>query len=91
MKDNGGSAFPAMKIHSKEVLDYGNQPVGVLTRTDNEGGMSLRDWFAGMVAAGFVQANPKQLDAQVAAWSYEIADAMIAERDKEVHNDEERT
>lgn len=51
-------------------------------------GMSLRDWFAGQVIAGWgegyhalaVGARP---DAQaIAATAYELADAMIVERKK---------
>ena len=76
MSKDGGQAFPG------QWMDF--QPgTGEQVVREQWSGMSLRDWFAGMVAAGFVQANPKQLDAQVAAWSYEIADAMLAERDKE--------
>ena len=44
-------------------------------------GMTLRDWFAGQAASGLASiesaSNPK-----VAEWAYEIADAMIAARNK---------
>lgn len=52
------------------------------------GGMSLRDWFAGQAIMLFseVWANlnsPHDAEA-VARRSYEVADAMIAEREKQV-------
>lgn len=45
-------------------------------------GMTLRDWFAGMVLIGLVErrAGPISVVAEVA---YEVADAMLKERNKE--------
>ncbi len=45
----------------------------------SEGGLTVRDWFAGQ-ALTFIQRA--STDQQLAADAYEIADAMIAERDK---------
>jgi hypothetical protein len=54
-------------------MDFGN--------TDN--GMTLRDWFAGQALTGNVfGANVYEAES-VAKQCYAIADAMIAERDKE--------
>ena len=53
---------------------------------DGYPGMSLRDWFAGQAlvvasrSSGFCSMPP------LAAYCYEIADAMLAERDKEKDN-----
>jgi hypothetical protein len=48
-------------------------------------GMSLRDWFAGQMLAGWAADPDASLsweDDDVAARCYEVADAMLAERDK---------
>ena len=42
-------------------------------------GMSLRDWYAGIVLQGL---DLKQSKDFLASWAYQIADAMIAERQK---------
>lgn len=43
-------------------------------------GMSLRDWFAGMALQGI---NTQELMfAEAARYAYQIADAMLKERDK---------
>ena len=75
--NNGGPAFPC--------VDY-LQPadgVGVSVMTIT-GGMSLRDWFAGMTLSGFA-ANPefyKWTAEECATDAYEYADTMLAARDK---------
>ena len=46
-------------------------------------GMSLRDWFAGMAMQGLMSYDYDHDNEDVAKWAYEIADAMIAEREKE--------
>jgi hypothetical protein len=52
---------------------------------------ALRNWFAGQALGGFVaapslihEANSKDDNAAsvIAAWSYQFADAMLAEREK---------
>jgi len=72
MKD-GESAFPQhgwTKDHD------------TLERMANQGGMSLRDWFAGMALGNcsYKMVNPEHQ----ASLAYQLADAMVAERDKEV-------
>lgn len=68
-KNNGGPAFPVPGLQNDE----------------NFNGMSLRDWFAGQTLIGCVT-NPVSAEgftfAERAAWCYEQADAMLAERAK---------
>lgn len=72
-KDDGGPAFPEIKL----------QPSGW---ADVSGGMTLRDFFAGQALVGI--AGPHSADgftlspSDSAAWAYEVADAMLAERAK---------
>ena len=68
MKDTGGPAFPARHFDLAE----------------NEHGMTLRDYFAAMALQGLL-ACPKGEgeNEKYAQWSYEYADAMLAERGKE--------
>ena len=42
------------------------------------GGMTLRDWFAGQALATCHPDSPQKL----AWWAYQIADAMLAERER---------
>ena len=74
---NGGPAFPRPVGDTKSGLWNGVQD-----------GMTLRDWFAGQSLAGLLS-NPGSRDGQFiktakdfAKYSYQAADAMIAERDK---------
>ena len=55
---------------------------GIKQTCDNHG-MTLRDWFAGMALQGIVpchQGSDAVSDKQLAGWSYELADAMLAAR-----------
>ena len=72
MKD-GGPAFPIATSGWRDVVHGGME------------GMSLRDWFAGMsLVHPYVQGDDTYMNCKkAAAWAYELADAMIAERDKE--------
>lgn len=69
MKPDGGPAFPFAYTAEQHVVD----------------GMSLRDYFAGQALAGAL-ASPRVLPVSTpnsyAAAAYEVADAMIAEREK---------
>ena len=83
-KDNGGPAFPADAYticHENGTFEYARRP---------SDGMSLRDWFAGLVLAGMVTReqgiNPKAVEKwggveqAYAMQSYVMADAMIKAR-----------
>lgn len=78
--NDGGPAFPTTK-----PLDGWGDP---------NKGMTLRDWFAGLVLEG-MNANPELMQVvtaayvkdasaldKVAAKSYEVADAMLRAREK---------
>ena len=71
-QDNGGAAFPS--LHAIGDIAY------------SKGGMSLRDWFAGQIAAGLYSgmgANLRCDDASIKADAeifYRLADAMLAAR-----------
>ena len=72
-KDDGGPAFP---FKTERIFNDG-------VRTDtidySNPGMSLRDWFAGMVIDRFAFMASRKA---AAAAAYEIADAMLEERKK---------
>lgn len=76
VKPDGGPAFPT---------DGGTLIDGTRRRA-LESGMSLRDWFAGQVVGAYLyerfSGNHTWEPEEIAAWSYETADAMIAEREK---------
>lgn len=76
-RNDGGPAFP--RPHSSGMDN--ERPY----TAPAEGGMNLRDWFAGqsIVAAVARSADePFQTAGDLAAYLYELADAMIAERRK---------
>jgi len=67
--NTGGPAFPVPpRIHS-----YDNNPIP---------GMTLRDWFAGQALSGMPADELARSPNGYAKYSYELADAMIAERSK---------
>ena len=83
---DGGPAFP--------VLEYFKGADGnIHPEPTIQSGMSLRDWFAGRIAARFAEpllmngqksagvTREMQLH-QISSDSYAIADAMLAEREK---------
>jgi len=73
MKD-GGPAFPGM-WPSEEPHHFGQLML--------KPGMSLRDWFAGQALAALGRtSNNWPEDQRVAVRCYEVADAMLAEREK---------
>ncbi len=76
------AAFP--RPWSKD--DYGGCHVEVKAQE----GMTLRDWFAGQalqsIANPVVRRDFGLSWKQVATMAYEAADAMLAEREKEVHS-----
>lgn len=84
-KDNGGTAFPITVRKREKFCDeagYGR------TREVQglEGGMTLRDHFAAMhmqaITSTAFYAEGNLMPYEVAQHSYEMADAMLAERSK---------
>ena len=82
-RNNGGRAFPAQPVF--------HTPHGSIGMTTNDG-MTLRDYFAGQVAASLAgradtKANNKEgvseLMSVIAELAYALSDALIAERNKE--------
>lgn len=77
-RDDGGPAFPHI-VRNFATAD----PNIKVTDRITEGGMSLRDYFAGQALAGFMAAGKDRgwgLPLKVAQQAYEFADAMLAAR-----------
>jgi len=76
-QNDGGAAFPTI---ARENDGQGNYCYY------SEGGMTLRDWFAGQALAGLVadsSYDPKDKYNEYASrFCYTIADAMLAERER---------
>lgn len=78
---DGGQAFPRPGFG----FAYSD---GSTEHEASQDGMSLRDWFAGMVLQGLLQYNEQTVEPEDgwikgnARIAYEYADAMIVERDK---------
>ena len=79
-KDNGGPAFPTGKTISKKV-----DGLRGLSKIISDGsGMTLRDYFAAKAMQGLC-ADPEMQGthmSDISRQSYELADAMLAERAK---------
>ena len=78
MKNDGGPAFPLSRSHFTSD--------GKMISVDWEPGMSLRNWFAGMIAAsvtGKVLIDRGCGYDEIADIVYSIADAMIAKGEEE--------
>jgi len=79
-RNNGGAAFPQMTV------DMGRGPENPDSYA--MGGMSLRDWFAGMALAGLASAHDNAGNwtgststGCTAEEAYRLADSMIEERE----------
>jgi hypothetical protein len=74
--NDGGPAFPAQPIH--------HFPDGI-TMSQNQGGMTLRDYFAGQALAGILLNYTTQKfgasEFTVGTAAYQYADAMLAARE----------
>jgi hypothetical protein len=46
------------------------------------GGMTLRDWFAGLAMQGIITDPNGPSNETLAKWAYRVADTMIEERNK---------
>jgi len=81
----GGPAFPG-KVQVSEEVEYSERYGCNITVPvyEEQSGMTLRDWFAGQALAGANFAMwTVEGDGGLAANCYRVADAMIAEREKE--------
>ena len=73
--NDGGPAFPATV--QEDIDGYPRYAAGNV-------GMSLRDYFAGQALAGMLADSTRQSSLEnYADDAYDIADAMLAEREKE--------
>lgn len=80
---DGGPAFPVTLTYERE----GKPP-----EVETYSGMTLRDWFAGQALGGIAavsyqlaadaSAEVRGLHPAIAESAYEVADAMLAERDR---------
>lgn len=76
-----GKDMPAFPSQQQETLD------GSWNQTYDPG-MSLRDWFAGQALNGWLASWPdgsdadRESEAKVASFSYRLADAMLAARER---------
>jgi hypothetical protein len=71
-KKDGGSAYPVLDSY---VYEGGTWRLDCIGR-----GMTMRDYFAGQVLAS---CNSTGSPEQVALYAYMVADAMLAEREKQ--------
>ena len=77
-QDDGGPAFPGKHQENVGIPDLAPKMILI-----EHGGMTLRDWFAGMALQGFISSYPRGdcADAHlIAPDCYEVADAMLAAR-----------
>jgi len=67
---DGGPAFPQHGWSSSPE---------VLKRMEGQGGMTLRDWFAGQALVGLLAHNENGLlpSRKLADYTYQLADAML--------------
>ena len=81
-KPDGGPAFPMVRT------EYDENEHRYTLNTFSEGGMSLRDYFAGQAMNGELAAqhgpegNEWSSPESLANWAYRVADAMLKEREK---------
>lgn len=81
--NDGGPAFPEHRYFDSGIGAYGK----TVTASDAGcGGMTLRDYFAAKAMAHIpALLAAKELNQSVeniAAWSYQVADALLAKRNK---------
>lgn len=76
-KPDGGPAFPRPATLVDRKLDWTSYEEGQI-------GLSLRDWFAGQALVGRLGSGREVFsDSLRAADAFALADAMLAEREKE--------
>ena len=77
-KDNGGPAFPCEYV-KYEVGEVGNN----IPIIEKSSGMTLRDYFAAKAMVQIMDDTKDDVSfdyAEVAKYSYKVADAMLEER-----------
>lgn len=89
--NTGGPAFPRSGyLPSMEQCEYHGYPVSQLATTHGDEGMTLRDWFAGMILSGltghpnaFAAASiaNRQYQANLSRCVYAMADALLVARE----------
>jgi len=77
MRNTGGQAFPGAQFKKCKCGLH-------LEVTGHGVGMTLRDYFAGQALIGLTKyhGDNENSDSAIASYSYDIANAMIAERNK---------
>jgi hypothetical protein len=71
--NTGGAAFPQ---NTKIVLGAGQE-----IHQGFMGGMTLRDYFAAKAMQGMMHDVSQPVGEVIAAWAYEVADAMLKARE----------
>jgi hypothetical protein len=78
---HGGPAFPRVQHDDDEEIGREIHPcsaVGIVS----SGGMTLRDYFAAQALTGYITRTAGLPPSTVAEWVYQIADALLKEREK---------
>ncbi len=78
MATDGGPAYPQA---------YNGQHIGGSPFMEVKGGMSMLDYFAGQALANEVVFKSRALDGEVATECYELAAAMLVERERRMNGD----
>lgn len=85
MIDDGGPAFP-FEFHnqtsSHQESFFNDRPPLKPHASEQYGGMSLRDWFAGMALQGILSRSDRPKPDASIRIAFEYADGMIVERKK---------
>jgi hypothetical protein len=87
--NNGGPAFPQIRTNREEQTGSTHEHAVDIANVHSYGGMTMRDYFAAQALPQVMQSADNQSvlawpnwAKEVAAASYEIADAMLAERER---------
>lgn len=81
---DGGSVFPKIQTKEEDSSIWQNTS---FSNISSSGGMSLRDWFAGMAMQGFCSATDQTgqwawTEISAPRMAYKLADEMLAARKK---------
>lgn len=87
MNHEGGPAFPGEKMLWAFPVDFEERYPGaskeIRTIRGVGDGMSLRDYFAGQAMQGMLRGKYEDAYVDVAVYAYQVADCLLAEREKE--------